>query len=88
MGQASDRPRRVLRNASKETDLGPTATPHVVWYMRLCFEPEMGRQKIVQDVKLNMPDPEKILDDVLTLARAMGREQQVLPHVEWIQARI
>jgi hypothetical protein len=56
--------------------------------MRLCFEPEMGRQKILQDIKLNMPEPEKVLEDVLALARAMGRMAQIRQHVDWIQARV
>lgn len=56
--------------------------------MRLCFEPETGRQKILQDIKLNMPEPEKVLDDALELARAMGREEQIRQHVAWVQARM
>lgn len=78
----------VLENAADESEVGPTAKPYVVWYMRLCFEPEMGRQKILQDIKLNMPKPEKVLDDALALARVMGREEQIRQHVDWIQARM
>lgn len=78
----------VFRNAADETEVGPTAKPYVVWYMRLCFEPETGRQKILQDIKLNMPEPEKVLDDALELARAMGREEQIRQHVAWVQARM
>ncbi len=77
----------VLKNASDETEAGPTAKPHVVWYMRLCFEPETGRQKIVQDIKLNMPEPKRVLEDVLALARMMGRKEQVQRHIDWIRAR-
>lgn len=68
------------------TELGRAARVEIVWYMRLGFEPETGRQKILQDVLLKLADdPEEVLRRVAALAGRMQRLATVAPHLAWIR---
>lgn len=72
-----------------ETSLGKTARPVAVWYMRLAFEPQTGRQKILQDIRLRLfDDPGALLEDVARLAKRMGRLAEIEPHLRWLRGRV
>lgn len=76
-------------DGSVETRVGRVAVPAAVWYMRLAFEPITGRQKILQDIRLKLlPNPPRLLDDVLALAKRMERLEEVEPHVLWLREQM
>ena len=61
----------VKRHRSERTDVGPCATPAVVWYMRLAVPDwEIYVQKILRDARAGVP--EATLDDALAIADRFG----------------
>lgn len=71
------------------TELGRAARPEAVWYMRLGFEPEAGRQKVLRDIRLGLfADPGALLDRVAELGARMGRSEGIEPHLAWLRERL
>jgi hypothetical protein len=74
----------VRRYRSEHTDLGPCATPPVVWYMRLAVPDwQIYVQKIIRDFRAGVP--EKTLEDAVAIAAHFGIRELIESRVR--QAR-
>jgi hypothetical protein len=70
----------VKRYRSERTDVGPVATPGVVFYMRLAIPDwEVYVQKILRDVRAGVP--QATLDEALAIAGHFGVRSTVEPRV-------
>lgn len=71
----------LKRYRSKSTSLGPVAAPEVAWYMRLAIPDwEIYVQKILRDIRAGVPQAK--LDDVLEIAKVLGKVETLEPRVE------
>jgi len=70
----------VKRHRSQRTDVGPCATPGVVWYMRLAVPDwQIYVQKVLRDFRAGVP--EETLDEALAIAKHFGIRVVVEPRV-------
>lgn len=78
----------LLAKGSAETSVGRAALPAAVWYMRLAFEPETGRQKILEEAQLELFDALAVLAEVEELAYRMERLPEIAEHLAWLRGHV